>query len=87
MTRAKLFYYYSKDWVKFATAIVEYTEKYEDKSNLKTMNTNAGFVLQYSTDKSELEKALGWSRLTLEKAPDNSEYLKTRDALIEKLKK
>ena len=83
---AKLFIYYNNHREKFASAIVEYTEIYQDVIDLKTMNTNANYVLQYSSDKKELRKALDWCRSTLEIAPDNSEYQKTRDALIEKLK-
>jgi hypothetical protein len=85
VTRAKLFYYYSKDWKAFASAIVNYTEKFEDKSNLATINTNANFVLEHSTDKEELAKAFSWSKKLVEKEPDNADYKKTYEALKEKL--
>ena len=86
ITRAKLFYYYSKDWKEFATAIVNYTEKYEDKTDRKTLGTNANFVLEHSTDKKELAAALSWIQIILEKDPGNEAYKKTRQALDEKLK-
>ena len=85
VTRAKLFFYYSKDWKAFASAIVNYTEKYEDPANLSTINTNANFVLEHSTDKEELGKALAWSKKLVEKEPDNEDYKKTYAALKEKL--
>lgn len=85
VTRAKLFFYYSKDWKAFASAIVNYTEKYEDMANLATINTNANFVLEHSADKQELEKALSWSKKLIEKEPDNADYKKTYEALKEKL--
>jgi hypothetical protein len=87
VTRAKLFFYYSKDWKAFATAIVNYTEKYEDKSNLETINTNAGFVLEHSDDKAELAIALTWAKVLVEKEPDNSDYQSTYKRLQEKLSK
>jgi len=85
VTRAKLFYYYGKDWKAFATAIVNYTEKFEDKNNLPTMLNNANFVLEHSADKAELSKALDWAKMLTEKAPDNEDYKKTYAALKEKL--
>lgn len=85
VTRAKLFFYYGKDWKAFASAIVNYTEKYEDTANLATINTNANFVLEHSADKEELAKALAWSKKLFEKEPDNADYKKTYEALKEKL--
>ncbi|WP_245869927.1 hypothetical protein [Pedobacter ginsengisoli] len=85
VTRAKLFYYYGKDWKVFASAIVNYTEKFEDKNNRPTMLTNANFVLEHSADKAELSKALDWAKMLTEKAPDNEDYKKTYAALKEKL--
>ncbi|WP_288883954.1 hypothetical protein [Pedobacter panaciterrae] len=81
----KLFFYYGKDWKAFASAIVNYTEKYEDTANLATINTNANFVLEYSANKEELAKALAWSKKLVEKESDNADYKKTYEALKEKL--
>jgi len=86
VTRAKLFFYYSKDWKQFASAIVNFTEKYEDKSNLQTMLTNANFVLEHSTNKTELSKALGWAKMLVEKEPNNEDFKKTLAKLSEKMK-
>lgn len=81
VTKAQIYYDYGKDWPVFSTAIVRYTEKYEDHNNLKLLNYNAGFILKYSTDKKELETAMGWSKHTVEKEPGNADYEKTYDAL------
>jgi hypothetical protein len=86
VTRAKLFFYYGKDWKAFASAIVVFTEKYEDNSNLPTMLTNANFVLEHSTDKAELAKALAWANMLVEKEPNNEDYKKTLEGLKEKIK-
>ncbi|MEJ2884803.1 glycoside hydrolase family 2 protein [Pedobacter sp. GR22-6] len=86
VTRAKLFFYYSKDWKQFASAIVNFTEKYEDRTNLQTLHTNANFVLEHSTDQSELRKALAWAKTLVEKEPQNDDYKKTLTGLSEKVK-
>src|SRR5580698_5080202 len=31
ITKSKIYYYYAKDWAQFCTAIVHYTETYENK--------------------------------------------------------
>jgi len=85
VNKAQIYYDYGKDWPAFTAALVRYTEKYEDHNNLPLLNKNAAMVAQFSTDKKELETALGWSRHTLEKAPGNADYQKTSDALKAKI--
>lgn len=85
VTRAKLFFYYAKDWKKFASAIVNYTEKHEDKTDLKTMLVNATFVLQHSSDKAELAKALGWAKMLTEKEPGNEDAKRVLAELTQKV--
>jgi hypothetical protein len=85
VTRAQIFFYYSSNWEKFATAIVNYTEKFENKSDYATLNTNANFILAHSNDKEELKKAMAWSELTVKNDPDNEDYKKTLEALKAKL--
>jgi hypothetical protein len=48
VTKAKIYYYYGKDWRLFSQSLVHYTEAYEDKEDFKLMNKNAKMVLQYS---------------------------------------
>jgi hypothetical protein len=85
VTKAKIYFSYGKDWPAFTTAVVRYTDKYEPKDNLRLLNKNANFILQYSTDKKELEAAQGWSRHTVENDPANADYKKTYDALTAKI--
>jgi len=85
VTKAIIYFTYGKDWPAFTAAIVKYTVKYEDPENLKLMNKNANFILQYSNDKKELETALGWSKHTVDKEAGNADYKKTYDVLQEKL--
>jgi hypothetical protein len=85
ITKAQIYYYYNKNWPKFSTAIVHYTETYEDKDDLKLMNKNANFILQHSTDPKELATARSWMKHAIEKEPSNETYKTTYDALGEKL--
>lgn len=80
------FYFQNSAWAEFAKAIVQFTEKYEDKNDLKLMNKNANFILKYSTDKKELQTAAKWSKYTMDKEPSNQTYQATYKALQEKLK-
>ncbi|MGZ3874943.1 MAG: hypothetical protein ACXVJD_18625 [Mucilaginibacter sp.] len=85
VNKAQIFYDYGKDWAAFTAALVSYTEKYEDHNNLPLLNKNAGMVAQFSTDKKDLETALGWSTHTLDKDPGNAGYQATQDALKTKI--
>lgn len=85
VTRAKLFFYYGKDWKAFASAIVNFTEKFEDKNDVQTIHTNAKFVLDHSESKAEVEKALAWSKSLVEKEPSNQEFKQTNEQLVAKL--
>lgn len=86
ITKAKIYFYYGKDWPQFTTGIVHYTELYEDPNDLKLLNKNAKMILQYSTDKKELQSALNWSRSTVDKEPANADYQATYTALQAKVK-
>jgi len=85
IAKTKIFYYYNKDWAEFASAIVLYTEKYENHNDLNLLNLNANFILAYSSNTEELKTSLSWSKKTLEKKPTNPEYQKTYDALLAKI--
>ena len=86
VNKAQIFYDYGKDWPAFTAALVRYTEKYEDHNNLPLLNKNGAMVAQFSTDKKELETALGWSKHTLEKEPGNADFQKTYEALKAKIR-
>lgn len=85
VTKAEIYYYYYRDWPKFSTAIVHYTEAYEDKDDSKLMNKNAQFILQHSDNKDEWKTALTWIQHALEKDPSNETYKTTQDALKKKI--
>jgi hypothetical protein len=85
ITKAKIYYYYGKDWAQFSSAIVHYTDTYENKDDGELMNKNAKMILDHSQDPKEWKVALGWIQRALDKAPDNSSYKATRDALNAKL--
>jgi len=78
VARAKIFYNWGKDWPAFATAIVYFTNKYEDKSKAELMSKNAKMVLDYSINPAELKSAANWVKDT-----DKS----THDALLAKAAK
>jgi hypothetical protein len=85
ITKAKIYYYYGKDWAQFSTAIVHYTDTYENKDDGVLMDKNAKMILDHSQDPKEWKAALGWIQHVLDKAPDNQMYKATRDALNAKL--
>jgi hypothetical protein len=85
ITKAKIYYYYGKDWAQFSTAIVHYTDVYENKDDGELMNKNAKMILDHSQDPKEWKAALAWIQHALDKAPDNNAYKATRDALNAKL--
>jgi hypothetical protein len=85
ITKAQIYYYYNKDWPKFSTAIVHFTNAYEDKDDLKLLNKNAGFILEHSTDQSELKAAQGWMKHAVDKEPSNTTYQETYKALTAKI--
>jgi len=86
VTKAKIYYYYGKDWPLFSKALVHFTEAYEDKENLKLMNENAKMVLQFSQDPDELKAALAWVKHAVDKEPGNASYKETYDALSMKIR-
>lgn len=85
ITKAQIYFNWSRDWAKFSTAIVHYTEAYEDKEDGKLMNKNAKFILEHSEDPKEWKTALGWVQHAADKEPDNADFKATRDALAAKV--
>jgi hypothetical protein len=85
ITKAKIFYYWNTDWPKFSTALIHYTEAYENKDDLELMNKNATMVLEHSEAQKDWQVALGWIQHAVDKAPGNADYKSTRDGLKAKL--
>ncbi|HXB07667.1 MAG TPA: hypothetical protein VNW04_11135 [Puia sp.] len=85
VTKAKIFYYWSKDWPQFSTALVHYTDVYEDKEDFKLMDKNAKMVVDHSTNLRDWKAALTWVQHAADKEPGNAEYKATVDALKAKI--
>ena len=86
VTKAKIYYYFGKDWPVFSKSLVHYTEAYEDRGNLRLMNKNAKMVLQYSQDPEEWKAAVAWVKHAVDKEPGNADYKETYDGLTMKIK-
>jgi hypothetical protein len=86
VTKAKIYYYYGKDWPLFSSALVHYTEVYENKDDLPLMNKNAKMVLQNSQRVEEWKAAAGWVKHAMDKEPSDHGYKDTYDALTTKIK-
>lgn len=83
--KAKIYYYYDRDWPEFNAALVYYTNTYEDHTNAKLLNKNAKMILQNCTDAKQLQEALGWSKQALAKDPANDDYKQTLAAINTKI--
>lgn len=86
ITKAKIYYYYNhQDWSRFSTAIAYYTKTYVDKEDLKLIDKNVNYILEYSTDREELKTALTWISHAMIKEPTNPSYKMTFEALSAKV--
>jgi hypothetical protein len=85
VTKAKIYFYYYKDWLTFCENIVHYTDKYELANDYKLLNKNAGMILKNSEDVAQLKEALKWSKAALGSDPNNDKYKATYDGLIAKI--
>jgi hypothetical protein len=85
ITKARLIYYYGKDWPQFSSMLVQYTNNYEYRDSLPLMNMNAKMVLDHSDNPTNLKAALSWAKYASDKNPSNEEYKTTLDALTAKL--
>lgn len=50
ITKAKIYYFYRRDWAQFSTTPVQYTDKYEFRDSLVLMNKNAKMILENSAN-------------------------------------
>ncbi len=85
LTKAQIYYYYGRNWPRFSTALVHYTETYEDKYDFPLMNKNANFVLTYSANPREWRAAQVWVKAAVDKEPGNSTYKTTYDSLTARI--
>jgi hypothetical protein len=85
IVKAKLFYWYGKDWAQFSISLAYYTDHYEWKDSLSLMNMNAQMILQHSQSQADWKAAQRWVKYATDKNPSNEDYRKTYDALTAKL--
>jgi thioredoxin-related protein len=85
VTKDKIYHSYGSDWPLFIQSLVHYTDTYEDTTDLKLMDKNANYVLQNSTDKGALTRALVWSNNAVQNEPSNTDYQQTNTSLKTKL--
>lgn len=60
ITRAKIYYYYGSNWPVFCSALIHYTEAFEDHTDAELMNKNAKMILENSTNPIDLKAAANW---------------------------
>jgi hypothetical protein len=85
ITKAKIFFFYNRDWAQFSTALVQYTQQYEWKDSLSLMNMNARMVLDHSQNPADWKAAQSWAKYASDKNPSNDTYRATYDALTAKI--
>src|ERR1700744_5669246 len=66
ITKAKIYFYYGKDWPQFCAGIVHFTNNWELTNDYKLLNLNAGMILKNSSDPSQLKEALRWAKASAE---------------------
>jgi hypothetical protein len=84
-TKAQIFFYYGRDWARFSTALVQYTDKYEWRDSLSLMNLNAKMILANSTNPTDWKAAQAWAKYATDKNPSNGNYRATYEALTAKI--
>ena len=85
VTKAKIYYFYAKDWPAFCDAIVHYTDNFELAGDYPLLNKNAGMILKNSNDPAQLQEAQKWAIAAMDGAPGNADYKTTYQALSDKL--
>jgi len=85
VTKAKIYFYYGKDWPQFCMGIVNYTDKYELANDYKLLNYNAGMILKRSDDPAQLKEAQKWAKAALDSNPNNEAYKTTYNGLTAKI--
>jgi hypothetical protein len=85
VTKAKIFFFYGRDWAQFSTALVQYTNTYEWRDSLSLMDANAKMILDHSTNPSDLKAAQSWAKYASGKNPSSDQYKATYDALTAKI--
>lgn len=85
VTKAKIFFYYGKDWPSFCDGIVHYTDNWELANDYKLLNKNADMILKNSTDPAQLKEAQKWAKLAMDGDGSNAVYKTTYQSISDKL--
>jgi len=85
ITKAKIYYFYGRDWPQFSTALVNYTQEYEWRDSLSLLDKNARMILDHSRNPAEWKAAQSWAKYASGKNPSNAIYRATYDALTAKI--
>ena len=85
LTKAKIYFYYNKDWSKFCAGIVHYTNSYELANDFALLNLNAEMLLRYSESQSDFKQAMRWTKAALDSDPENVKFKTTCDGLKAKI--
>jgi tetratricopeptide (TPR) repeat protein len=84
LTCVALRYYFVKDYNKWFEVKERIYKKYPDMTSVFDMNNDAWLIFENSFDKKELEGALTWSKMAVEKEP-TANYYDTYSNLLYKL--
>jgi hypothetical protein len=85
ITKAKIYYYYNKDWPSFCDGILYYTDNWELANDYKLLNGNAVMILQNSADQAQLKEAQKWAKMAMDGDANNADYKTTYQAITDKL--
>lgn len=85
ITKAKIYFYYGKDWPTFCAGIVHYTDNWELANDFPLLDKNAQMILKNSTDPAQLKEAQKWAKLAMDGDPNNAGYKATYQQITGKL--
>jgi hypothetical protein len=85
ITKAKIYFYYGKDWPTFCAGIVHYTDNWELPNDYSLLNKNAKMILENSTDPAQLKEAQKWAKMAMDGDANNADYKTTYQQISDKL--
>lgn len=85
ITKAKIYFFYGRDWSQFSSALVQYTQNYEYRDSLPLMDKNARMILEHSSNPADWKAAQSWAKYASDKNPSNDTYRATYDALTARI--
>jgi len=85
ITKAKIYFYYDKDWPLFCAGIVHYSDNWELANDYSLLNKNAKMILENSTDPAQLKEAQKWAKMAMDGDANNGDYKTTYQQISDKL--